>query len=265
MSPAAYAPVSVLDEPLESVDGVAATARLQENAHPVELRCPPPTFQHIAEARHLTWTDSYYDGKHGVIAAFDRDLERSGNAFAVRYVVCASMFVLSSVMYFSMIPYDSQFSPGQSVVDGYLGLYMFGVACLSFVMAWRGREAMMNLHVAVTTEGIRFDNGVTITIPFETIQQVEVASHKFCCRTDPLLSVVTVHRDPAPMEKFCCRTTNKTEFHGIRLAQEFADLVMALKDAQVQGTYDGSAATMSVAKGMELPEMSAKIAHMESV
>jgi len=120
--------------------------------------------------------------------------------------------------------------------------------------------------VAVSTEGIRFDaSTVAVTVPFDKIKNVEVAPYQFCCKTYPLLSVVTVHRELAPTEMSCCQTTSKFKINAICRGQEFADLVMALKDTKFQWTYEGSAATMSLVKGTELPDMSTKIANMECV
>jgi hypothetical protein len=279
----AYAPVSVLDEPLEDhgvdYDGAtaaaaAATVRLHDHGHPVELRCPPPTFQHLPEARNLTWTDPFYDGKYGVVAAFDRDAERAGTALASRYLRHAMVFVGVSILYWILGALDYKYSPEESVMDDILGVYTLAFACLFGVIAWRARQAMMTQHVAVTTEGIRIDNGtmLSLTIPFEHIQKIDVQPHKACCiaPVDPMLLIVTVHRESTPLERLCCQQTKKLELYGILRGQEFSDLVLGLKESQIQGSYQGvTDDTLELASSrVELPIMSGQprmIATMESV
>lgn len=283
MNRTSYAPVSVLDDPLEHQEQVRETdrhslsARLQDYHPQVELRCPPPTFRQVLpEAEHLTWTDPFYDGKIGVVAAFDRDGERAGTAFALRYLRHAGIMIAASAIYWVLAAIDSKVSPEASVMDDIMGVYALVAAAFFVVLAWRAKQAMIAQHIAITTEGIRVDNGsmLTVTIPFEHIQKLEVKPLPglFCCcsSVDPTLMIVTVHRESTPLEKFCCHTTKKLELYGILRAQEFSDLVMGLKDAQRQGTYQGlthphddtTHATMS---RVELQVMTPRVATIESV
>ncbi len=43
----------------------------------------------------------------------------------------------------------------------------------------------------------------------------------------------------APLEKLSWTKTEKLEFHGIIRSKEFVELVMAMKDSQDNGTYEG--------------------------
>jgi hypothetical protein len=293
MNRAAYTPVTVVEhDPLDlpfsgdEEDRGASTQRLRDYNYQEELRCPPLTFQQqIPQARHLTWTDSFYDGKHGIIAAFDRDMEKAGNAFAKRYLRSAALFVALSITYWILGVFDYQYSADASVMDDIMGVYTLGFACLFVVIAWRAKQAMLTQHVAVTTEGVRIDNGsmLTVTIPMEHIQKMEVKTNQFCWTVDPTLFIVTIHRETAPLEQFCCQKTRKMELIGILRAHEFVDLVMELKDVQVQGSYLGggegdestsigrmaTATTTSnrTASAVELPTMNPGIvaAHVHSI
>jgi hypothetical protein len=285
MNRTSYAPVSVLDDPLDysqeehTVNRTNRSARLQDYHSQVELRCPPPTFrQNLPEAEHLTWTDPFYDGKIGVIAAFDRDGERAGTAFASRYLRHAGIMIAASAIYWILAAVDYKVSPEASVMDDIMGVYALVAAAFFVVLAWRAKQAMIAQHIAVTTEGIRVDNGsmLTITIPFEHIQKLEVRPLKglFCCSAmDPTMMIVTVHRESTPLEKFCCHTTKKLELYGILHAQEFSDLVMGLKDAQRQGTYQGlnhppphdDTTHATPASRVELQVMTPRVATIESV
>lgn len=234
---ASYAPVSAQEE-----DTTTTHFALPAQDHHAPLKSPPAAYLHMEEARHLTWMDSFYDGKHGIIAAFDRDAVTAGNRFMWRFLRSACFLWGVSVMYWILGAIDLKYnSEEESIIDDIFGVYTLILGGFFAVMALRGRQAMLAQHVAVTCEGIRVDNGtmVTITIPFEHVVKVIVAPYRFCCRTDETFQTVTVHRGAAPLEQMCCQKTKALELYGILRAQEFADLVMAMKDSQDHGTYEG--------------------------
>jgi len=247
------------NNPVSDLDDSATTALLQDHEHPTRLRGTPPVFQEIPQTKHLTWTDTYYDGKPGVIAVFDRDMERAANAFAKHDMLRTVLFIAFAILNFAV---------AESAFHYYVGASLLMLAGIWSVTAWRGRQIMMTLHVAVSTEGIRCDSGwVTLTIPFYSIQKLVVKPYKFCCKADSLSSKVVVHHGPAPMEKFYWRATEKFELHGIVRVQEFLDLVMTLKDSRIHGTYEGSNTTASegseILKGTE--QRANRIPNVQSV
>lgn len=240
-----YAPVSaneaVAGEEEEFPSRDTRLAGLQSHDHHAALRSTPPAYHHLEAARHLTWTDSFYDGKYGIIAAFDRDAERAGNKFMWRFLRSAGFLCCVSGMYWILGVVDRQYSEEQSIIDDIFGVYTLILGAFFAIMALRGRQAMRAQHVAVTAEGIRVDNGtmVTVTIPFEHVVKVIVSPYKFCCQIEEGFFTVTVHRAAAPLEQLCFQKTKTLELYGILRAQEFADLVQAMKDSQDQGTYEG--------------------------
>ena len=102
---------------------------------------------------------------------------------------------------------------------------------------------MLVQHIAITQEGVRVDNGtvVTVTIPFEHIDNIAVAPQKICCfcQRNPTFPIVTVHRAAAPLEQMCFKKTKATEIYGLLRPQEFVDAVRAMQDSQAEGTYRG--------------------------
>jgi hypothetical protein len=250
-----YAPVSANDCLEESSSFSPATTRanqvgggggggdagLQSHDHHVALRHTPTSYHHLEAARHLTWTDSFYDGKHGIIAAFDRDAATAGQKFMYRFLRSTGFLWCLSGLYWILGALDKQYSQEQSIMDDILGVYTLILGAFFAVMALRGRQAMLAQHVAVTAEGVRVDNGtmVTVTIPFEHVVKCIVAPYQFCCQTDPDFFTVTVQRAAAPLEQLCFQKTKSMELYGILRAQEFVDLVLAMKDSQDQGTYEG--------------------------
>ena len=233
-----YAPVSV-NEDVEAADSSSSLGLTLNESNPT-WRQPPPAYQHLEAARHLRWTDPFYDGKVGVIAAFDRDAERAGNKFMGRFLRSAALMFLLSIIYWILGAMDQQYSEEQSIVDDIFGVYTLILGAFFALMAWRGRQTMLAQHIAITTEGIRVDNGtlVAVTIPFEHVVKVVVAPHQFCCRKDPDFPIVTVHRAAAPLEQLCFKKTKQLELYGLIRPQEFAELVQAMKDSQQNGTYD---------------------------
>jgi len=234
-----YAPVSASDNPHSSHDD--NRVGLQSHDFAASLRAPPPAYQHMEQARHLTWSDSFYDGKHGIVAAFDRDAVRAGEWLMWRFLRTAIFLWSLSVMYWILGALDWKVNTEESIMDDIFGVYTLILGAFVAIMAWRGRQAMLSQHVAVSSEGIRVDNGtmVTVTVPFEHIQKCDIKPYKFCFQTDEGYYAITVHRAAAPLEQFCCQKTKALELYGILRAQEFVDLVMAMKDAQDQGTYEG--------------------------
>ena len=252
MAPRSYTLVSANDhEDLEdhphhkssNSNSNSASARLglPLEEHHVTPRHPPAAYHHMEQVRHLTWFDSFYDGKHGIIAAFDRDAVLAGNRFMWRFLRTAVMFWMASIMYWILGVVDYKYSTEESIVDDIFGVYTLLLGALFAVLSIRGRQAMLVQHVAVTSEGIRVDNGtmVTVTIPFEHVVKINVVPYRFCCQTHEGLPTVTVHRAAAPLEQLCFQKTKTLELYGILRAQEFADLVMAMKQSQDSGTYEG--------------------------
>lgn len=245
-----YVPVSSTDEFGATATSASASALgdnnrvgLSSHDHHEVPRHVPSAYHHIEQARNLTWTDAFYDGKPGIIAAFDRDAKRAGSWLMWRFLRTAILLWSMSIMYWILGVVDLRVNHDEeeSIVDDIFGVYTLILGAFVAVMALRGRQAMLSQHVAITSEGIRVDNGtmVTVTIPFEHVQKVDVKPYRFCCQTYEGQFAVTVQRAAAPLEQVCCQKTKALELYGLMQPQQFADLVLAMKDAQDQGTYEG--------------------------
>lgn len=194
------------------------------------LRYPPSSVQHIPEACHLTWTDPHFDDQLGIIAVFDREAEKAGNAAAKRFIdisICFAISLICSCLSRQLI----------------LGILHLTIMLVSAWQAWRTKQFMLTQHVAVTTEGIRIEDGSinlfpflpfeatparTVSIPFEHVRKISIRNHEYCCREDPTLLVVVISLRSQPVDVM--------ELLGIIHAEEFVDLVMALKKRLKQGT-----------------------------
>lgn len=219
----------------------SASLGLTSYDHHETPRNPPAAYHHIEQCRHLTWFDSFYDGKHDIIAAFDRDAIVAGNRFMWRFLRTACILWSVSVLYWIMGIMDYKSNMEESIVDDIFGVYTLILGAIFAVLAFRGRQAMLVQHVAITSEGIRVDSGtmVTVTIPFEHVVKIMVVPYRFCFRAHEEFPTVIVQRSAQPLEQLCCQTTKTLELHGILRAQEFADLVLAMKQSQDSGTYEG--------------------------
>jgi hypothetical protein len=189
------------------------------------------TFTHIKEARALSWNDAFYDGKHGIVAAFDRDTDTVGQLFLWKVLRLAFMSYGFTLFYCIMSHFVIQYSTERSIVDDVAGVYTLVFGTVMVFLALRGWQAMLAQHLAISTEGVRVDNGsmVTVTIPFEHIHKCESAG----------FHTIALHRSAAPLEQFFCTKTKKLELFGIIRSEEFVELVMAMKDSQDNGTYEG--------------------------
>ena len=211
-------------------------------------------FTHIEEAQGLTWMDPFYEGKYGIVAVFDRDGESAGNFLMARFIAFAVFFVILSGLYWMLSFTQDAMDTGLVVFDDIEAVYLLIVAVLFAFLGWRSKQAMLIQHIALSTEGIRVDNGpiASVTIPFEHIQSCETGRQTFCCRMiKSERQTVFVHRTAMPLEKLCFRTTKRLELFGIIRADEFVQLVMAMKNAEQNGTYEAANA------GMELSSFSA--------
>jgi hypothetical protein len=199
------------------------------------------TFTHIEEARALSWDDAFYDGKHGIVAAFDRDTHTVGQWFLWKFLRVAFMCYGFSLFYWIMSYFDIQYSKEASIVDDIFGVYMLMFGTFVVLLALRGRQAMRAQHLAISTEGVRVDNGamVTVTIPFEHIHKCESYPSKYCFFRSAGFHTIALHRSAAPLEQFFCTKTKKLELYGVIRSEEFVELVMAMKDSQDNGTYEG--------------------------
>eukprot|EP00980_Cylindrotheca_fusiformis_P021889 scaffold8732_cov87-Cylindrotheca_fusiformis.AAC.9 len=123
-------------------------------------------------------------------------------------------------------------------------------------MAYRADLQQRQQHVAITTEGIRIDHGMamTIIIPFENIQSCEAHdTTKYMCNLiSTNLSRVHLVRTLAPLEQVGCRKTRRLELYGIIQAQDFVDLIHAMQDAQEHGTYQGGGSDNNNHQDMEM-------------
>lgn len=189
------------------------------------------------------WSDDFYDGKHGIVAAFDRDGAAAGNWHLRRFGSVAVYWWSLGILYWIFAATIDSDNRQESVMDDIFGVYMWLLGALSLLVAWRGRQAMLSQHVAVTTEGIRIDNGsgtVCTIIPFEHIVEVRVRRLRSCCGCRvAAFDTVTVHRTAAPLERLLCTKTRQTDVTAILRAHDFVNLVTAMKDSQENGTYEG--------------------------
>lgn len=246
-----YAPIALQEQDGAAGDATANTpsvACLQADMA-APLKRPLPTYQEqFPVTRNLTWMDSYYDGKHGIVAAFDRDTYLAGKALAFGFLKSSFFFVMISVLYWILGALD--YNLEESIMDDILGVYTFGFALLFVAIAWRSNLAMQSQHVALTTEGIRIDNGsmMTVTVPYEFISKIEVKPFQATCfsaamslvsphHANSTLNVIKVERAAAPLEQIFCQKTKNMELYGIIRAQEFVQLVQAMQASQTEGTY----------------------------
>jgi hypothetical protein len=217
-------------------------------------------FTHIEEARGLTWMDSFYEGKHGIVAVFDRDGESAGNFLMIRFVFFSALFLFLSFLYCMLSLTQDAYNEGLVIFDDFEAGYLLIVALLFGFLGWRSKQAMQIQHIALTTEGVRVDNGpmASVTIPFEHIHTCEIKRQTFCCRMiSANFQTVFVHRTAMPLEKLCFRKTKRMEIYGLIRADEFVELVMAMKNAEQNGTYEAANA------GMELSTLGAPARNAE--
>jgi hypothetical protein len=196
------------------------------------------TFTHIEEARLLSWNDAFYDGKLGIVAAFDRDKHTVGQWFVWKLLLVPCMLYGLSFFYWIHSCFDIQYSKEESIVDDLFGVYMLMFGIFVALLAILGRQAQ---HLAISTEGVRIDNGArfTVTIPFEHIHKCESYPFKYCFFRLGGFHTIALHRSAAPLEQFFCTKTKKLELYGVIRSEEFVKLVMAMKDSQENGTYVG--------------------------
>lgn len=204
----------------------------------------------IPEARELTWEDSYYDGKYGIVAAFDRDGHGAGDYFQGIFRKLGAAFGGFAALYW-MLAYMDAHSENpwireQTGMDEFFGFYMAVFALFFVGMGYKAKQEMLLQHVAVTTEGVRIDNtgsAVTVTIPLEHILSINLVEAKAgSCNnaaTPQSFQTIRLQRTAAPMEQVFCQKSRKVDLLGIIKAQELVTLVQAMKEAQIQGTYRG--------------------------
>jgi hypothetical protein len=118
-----------------------------------------------AEARDLTWTDTYYaDNKvEGVIAVFDIDYESIRRAMYHRLIIIVPIIVLFFVLYgifiFSLDQVGDAYTDGPSNNSSvYIWLaYSLFITFLLVKSVKKMSKNVIGLHLAVTKEGIRKD------------------------------------------------------------------------------------------------------------
>lgn len=200
----------------------------------------------------LSWEDSHFDGKFGIVAAFDRNSQDASKWLAWKYArVGLCFFVVGAVYWILGLLVDVQkyHNEEESILDDICGLYMWLLGSIFGILAFRGYQTMQSQHIAITMEGIRVDTGtvVSTTIPMEHVLNATHVTQRFWFGTQSV-SIVTVQRTAAPLEQMCCRTTRPLELYGIVHAQSFVDLVQRMKDSQDHGTYEGAANAMELSQ-----------------
>jgi hypothetical protein len=229
-----YAPVST-SETLRTT--------LNNNSHTSRQPSSTP-YTHITAACRLSWTDDFYQGKYGIIAVLDRDILSAGRFQFWTFIRFAAIFVLFGLCNYLMGAWVKTQDAELAVLDDVQAVYFSGIALLFIGMAYRAFLQQQQQHIAVTTEGIRIDHGTTMTIiiPFDNIHQIQARkSFRYVCGLiEAPLSKVSVVRSLAPLEQVCFRKTRTLELYGIYQAQEFVDLVEAMKDSFEHGTYEGA-------------------------
>ena len=221
------------------------------------------SFTHIPEAAQLQWMDDFYQGKPGIVAVFDRDGFLAGNFQFWHFVRITGVLIVLAIVYYSMGIWiaNTQNDEDLVILDDVQSFYFLLIAGLFVAMAYRADLQQRQQHVAITTEGIRIDQGMamTIIIPFETIHSCQAfLSTKYLCgkmeRSD--LTQVQVVRSLAPMEQIGFRKTRSFVIYGLARPQEFVALVQAFKNSQQHGTYAGGTELTSSSMAYRGPEAS---------
>lgn len=167
-----YAPVSTLD------DGMATQSSSSSFRRPLNQSAAGSTaftsaYSHIPQASQLQWMDDFYQGKPGIVAVFDRDGHLAGNFQFWHFIRITGLLVLLAILYYFMGVWVAKTQKDEDLVilDDVQSFYFLLIAGLFVTMAYRADLQQRDQHVAVTTEGIRIDQGMamTIIIPFETI------------------------------------------------------------------------------------------------
>ncbi|CAJ1940801.1 unnamed protein product [Cylindrotheca closterium] len=266
-----YAPVSTLE------DGMAAQSSSSSSIRPLNFRSPmllqgqqndhnnnnnnlaeslnqsaanttifTSSFRHIPEASQLQWMDDFYQGKPGIVAVFDRNGHLAGNFQFWHFLRITALLVVLAIVYYFMGVWVAKTQQDEDLVilDDVQSFYFLLIAALFVAMAYRADLQQREQHVAITTEGIRIDQGMamTVIIPFETIHSCEAhLTTKYLCghmeRSD--LTQVQVVRSLAPMEQIGFRKTRSFLVYGLARPQEFVALVEAFKTSQQHGSYEG--------------------------
>lgn len=207
---------------------------------------PSAAFRHIPEASQLQWMDDFYQGKPGIVAVFDRNGHLAGNFQFWHFIRITSVLIVLAFVYYFMGIWVAKTQNDEDLVilDDVQAFYFLLIAGLFVGMAYRADLQQRQQHVAITTEGVRIDQGMamTIIIPFETIHSCEAQmTTKYLCghmeRSD--LTQVQVVRSLAPMEQIGFRKTRSFVIYGVARPQEFVALVQAFKNSQQHGTYEG--------------------------
>lgn len=129
----AYKVVATTEDEVESANTVA-TAIPAKMVVSQRLRTVSPLYQHIPEARNLTWTDDFFDEDHeDIVAVFDLDYDSMESFYTnVGWATLACAIMFPQMMTLSL-----------------LGL----VPC---VLRQNIQWTVQAQHVAVTRDGIRF-------------------------------------------------------------------------------------------------------------
>ena len=258
-----YVPVSTLDDGMPShhyhpsgysIRSSEAQQNLTQslNQHQASTTIFTSAFGHIPEASQLQWMDDFYQGKPGIVAVFDRDGYMAGNFQFWHFVRITSLLVMLAILYYFMGVWVAKTQNDEDLVilDDVQSFYFLLIAGLFIAMAYRADLQQRQQHVAITTEGIRIDQGMamTIIIPFETIHSCEahMTTKYFCGYMErPDLTQIHVVRSLAPMEQIGFRKTRSFVIYGLVRPQEFVALVEAFKNSQQHGTYEGGTELMS--------------------
>jgi len=206
----------------------------------------------IPAAAQVQWMDDFYQGKPGIVAVFDRNGHLAGRFQFWSFLRLSSILIMLAILYWFMGVWVAKTQNDEDLVilDEVQSFYFLLIAGLFVAMAYRADLQQRQQHVAITTEGIRIDQGMamTIIIPFETMHSCEAhMTTKYLCgkMEDSQLTRVQVVRSLAPMEQIGFRKTKQFDMYGLVRPQEFVDLVNAFKNSQQHGSYAGGTELMT--------------------
>jgi hypothetical protein len=143
----------------------------------VDDRVRRTSFTPIPEANNCIWHDEFYDNKHGIIAAFDRDMELV-QKYHTKFLFAAMislLVVLVLTHWLNLILYG--------ISDSYFGwIVIVTVWSLCSFYFYRDvakvNQTLNTQHVAMSTEGVRIDNSMTLSLTVSSAATSDLFSGK---------------------------------------------------------------------------------------
>lgn len=171
---AEYAQVLTGEDDIETAVPVSTGVAVSEST----LRST--AFPHIAEARGLTWRDTFYDGKDSIVAVFDREWQPVSQFFQSCKLIGWSIAVCFFLA--TIAAYGEAFDEAWNDFISSIGPLMTFYAGLFIIICGRIQATIEHQHVAVSTEGLRIDNSVSVSVTVSTCgvqQSLKTSTYKF--------------------------------------------------------------------------------------